>query len=52
MRDIKLKNGLLLKEAFENVKQKSGEIILETGNLSHEKLFQKLKIAMRLYYRR
>mgnify|MGYP001558303480 FL=1 len=43
VRDIKLKNGLLLKEAFENVKQKSGEIILETGNLSHEKLFQKIK---------
>lgn len=43
VRDIKLKNGLLLKEAFEDAKKRNNEIILETGNLSHDKLFEKIK---------
>ncbi|MFA5838552.1 MAG: hypothetical protein WC849_01255 [Candidatus Paceibacterota bacterium] len=43
VRDIKLKNGDLLKKAFSEAKEKNEEIILETGNLSHEKLFEKIK---------
>lgn len=43
VRDIKLKNGDLLKKAFSKAQKKNKEIILETGNISHEKLFEKIR---------